>query len=84
MPIPLWQILLKANSSPDKDALTCDECFILVEHLADQLVDDADWERLLHIAQEHLLRCPDCRERHLQRLHELVARRREHSARHPT
>ncbi len=72
MPLPLWQILLKITPARPKTALTCDECFVLLYHLAEGLASGADLDSLLQAAHRHLARCPECREHHLQRLSELL------------
>ncbi len=72
-PLPLWQILVRSlQNAPDRD-LTCDECFAVLEYLADSAVAGADPDRLRRSARRHLAHCPDCREHHLRRLRELEA-----------
>ncbi len=73
---PLWKILLKSKGAERGGTLTCEECFVLVEQLAEQVLDGADWKSAMQVAQAHLARCPECREHHWRRLSELVARRR--------
>jgi predicted anti-sigma-YlaC factor YlaD len=67
---PFWQIL--ADSS-EAATLTCDECFIILEYLADEAAEGADLPTLHRAVQSHLARCPDCRAHHLQRLSKLEA-----------
>ena len=69
----LWQILLKTQAQPDA-ALTYDECFAILDYLADQAADGANLESLRQAVYMHLARCPDCRERYLQRLGEMESR----------
>lgn len=69
----LWRVLLKLTSRRADATLTCDECFLLLDYLADQAANGADADRLLRTARQHLARCPRCREQHLQRLRELEA-----------
>jgi hypothetical protein len=37
MSAPLWQILLKVQQSPDTVPLDCEECFLLLEFMINQL-----------------------------------------------
>ncbi|HET7090799.1 MAG TPA: hypothetical protein VFL17_19375 [Anaerolineae bacterium] len=72
---PLWQILTRAASRASPNCvLACDECFVALEYLAELLDADVDPKDLWHAAQRHLARCPDCREHHRQRIHDLEAR----------
>ncbi|MFQ5576606.1 MAG: hypothetical protein ACE5G8_06410 [Anaerolineae bacterium] len=76
---PLWQILLKAKSKASTAALTCDECFWLLEYLTEAAaaggpaLDEADAKELARIARTHLNACPHCREHHLAELRRLEA-----------
>jgi hypothetical protein len=72
---PLWQTLTRAagRASPNS-VLACDECFAALEYLAELLDANVDPKDLWHAAQRHLARCPDCREHHRQRIHDLEAR----------
>ncbi len=67
---PLWQILTRAAHSPNT-TLTCEECFVALEYLAELASARGDPDELWKAAQRHLARCPDCREHHLQRIKEL-------------
>ena len=69
---PFWQTLVAADSD-ESIALTCDECFIILEYLAEEAAEGADLQPLQKTAQHHLSHCPDCREHHLKRLIELEA-----------
>ena len=69
---PFWQTLVAADSD-ESIALTCDECFIILEYLAEEAAEGADLQTLQQAAQHHLTHCPDCREHHLKRLIELEA-----------
>ena len=81
---PIWQILTHAAESPNS-VLACDECFAALDaaRLADWLDAGGDPKTLWHAAQRHLARCPDCREHHRQRIHELEARLVERSQSRP-
>lgn len=74
LPLSLWQILLKIIPARSNPPLTCDECFILLDHLAEQLAGGTALDSLLQAIHRHLAHCPECREHHLQRLRELEAR----------
>lgn len=67
---PLWEILA-ASSSKDDTELACDECFAVLEYLADEATEGANLQVLLQTARRHLVHCPDCREHHEQRLSRL-------------
>ncbi len=67
---PLWEILA-VSSSKDDTQLTCDECFAVVEYLADEATAGADPQALLQTARRHLIHCPDCREHRERRLSRL-------------
>lgn len=67
---PLWEILLAAESNNPCE-LTCDECFAIIEYLADELAGGADLQIIKRAAQRHLTHCPDCRQHHQRRLREI-------------
>ncbi len=66
----LWRILLKSQAQPDTP-LTCDECFAILDYLADQAARGADAASLRQAVQKQLARCPDCREQYGEWLREL-------------
>ena len=70
LPRPLWEILLAAESNNPRE-LTCDECFAIIEYLADELADGADSQTIKRAARQHLTHCPDCRQHHERRLREI-------------
>lgn len=74
---PFWQTLVAADSGENL-ALTCDECFAILEYLAEEAAEGADLQTLQKAAQHHLTQCPDCREHHLKRLIELEAQLAAH------
>jgi len=47
-----------------RTVLTCDECLVALEHLADTLDATGDPENWWQAVQRHLARCPECREYH--------------------
>jgi hypothetical protein len=65
----LYKISLKKFNTP----LTCDECFVLLEHIAEELSRGNEATRALEAVRQHLAHCPRCREHHLQRLRALEA-----------
>jgi hypothetical protein len=69
---PFWQTLVAADSG-ENIVLTCDECFTILEYLAEEAAEGADLQTLQKAAQHHLTHCPDCRAHHLKRLIELEA-----------
>jgi len=66
----LWRILLKSQARPDIP-LTCDECFAILDYLADRAARGADVASLRHAVQKQLARCPDCREQYGEWLRKL-------------
>lgn len=68
---PFWQILVVAAEHGAKVPLNCDECFTLLEYLAEAAIQGADKRYLLEAVKRHVQRCPDCREHHLERLRHL-------------
>ena len=69
---PLWQILLLARNGDEGVTLTCEDCFLILEYLADthhKIETDADFLRT--IAGKHLSCCPDCGQYYQQRLEQL-------------
>ena len=51
--------------------MTCDECFAIMEQLADEAIEGLDSEMIHHAIQRSIAHCPDCTEHHQQRLAEL-------------
>jgi hypothetical protein len=70
---PLWQLCAE-----DPSALTCDECFALLEHYAELLAEGG--HALIPKVIEHLRRCPECKQQHREALVSLLARCSESSA----
>ncbi|MFQ5407410.1 MAG: hypothetical protein ACE5FI_03180, partial [Anaerolineales bacterium] len=52
---------------------TCDECFAILEYLADRAIAGADADHILEIAHAHIEKCPNCYADHARRLRELEA-----------
>lgn len=67
----LWEMLVAPGDSDRATAPTCDECFAILEYLADTAAAGGDSEALRQAARRHLTQCPNCREHHLRRLQEL-------------
>ena len=70
---PFWQILIIAAQHGAYVPLNCDECFQILEFLADEAVRGVEERYLVRAVRNHLDRCPECREHHLQRLREIEA-----------
>ena len=69
---PLWQLLLKARSGGDDVKLNCQDCFLILEFLADIHHNlGTDIKFLRELASKNLSCCPDCRQFYLKRLEEL-------------
>jgi hypothetical protein len=67
----LWEILVASRGAKNDARLNCDECFILMEHLAHVAVDWLDLDEARVLVMEHMQHCPACREHHLKKLEEL-------------
>ena len=70
---PIWEILTDAAEPGTEVTLTCDECFVIMEHLADEAIKGVDPETLYRAIRRYIAHCPDCNEHHKQRLAELEA-----------
>lgn len=68
---PFWRILVLAAENGAQVPLNCDECFLILEYLAEAAAYGADERYLRQVVRRHIECCPDCREHHLQRLNEL-------------
>lgn len=68
---PLWQVLITFKDSSASNSLNCDECFLIMEHLADEALAGVNEEELKSAIKQHLRYCLDCQEHHLQRLSEI-------------
>jgi hypothetical protein len=55
----LWQVLARAAEQPDAP-MTCDDCVVVMDTLADLLSDGIPPEEVLAVAEKYLWRCPDC------------------------
>ena len=71
---PIWKILALAAENGARVPLTCDECFVILEFLADVAMGGAKEEYLLELVRRHLKRCPCCWEHHLEKLRFMEAR----------
>ena len=72
--IALWQVLLKLKPDRPDAALSCDECFTLLDYVAEQLAGGAAIMDYSQAIRQHLAHCLGCQEHHLQRLNDLEAR----------
>ena len=68
--LPLWRLLLNAISERPR-RLTCEECFALMAHFADLLMQGQRASEVGRRAKRHLRHCPECREHHERRLQAL-------------
>lgn len=68
---PLWQILASLLRAPDAMRLSCDECFAVLEYLAEVGAAGGRTETIQEAVRQHLAACPSCRQKHLQRLQEM-------------
>jgi hypothetical protein len=57
---PLWQLLIDFRDSQKAQALSCDECFTILEFYADQLASGVDPHALQPAIKRNLTHCPDC------------------------
>jgi hypothetical protein len=55
----LWEVLLHATAS-QQESLSCEECFVLLDYLADLLASGYRPQAVLPLAQKYLQRCPRC------------------------
>ena len=57
----VWQVLARAAQDPDAP-LTCEDCVVVMDTLADLLTDGLPPEEVLVVADKYLRRCPNCHE----------------------
>jgi hypothetical protein len=57
---PLWELLIAAKD-PDLYAMTCEECFAVLDYFAGQLAEGANPKEFRGPVVSHLSRCPECR-----------------------
>jgi hypothetical protein len=69
----LWKLLLKTIDVNNNAALTCSECFAILEYLADADLAGVDRDILLPLARQHLHACPDRQQYYRQRLDQLAS-----------
>ena len=68
---PLWQVLLHATAD-QQDPLSCEECFVVMDYLADLLSTGHPAQHVLSMGEKYLQRCPECREEHRRAMAELL------------
>lgn len=68
---PIWKLLIKVSESDQVEKLTCDECFNILDYLADEAIRGIDLNVLREALHRHMEHCADCREHHLKKLEEL-------------
>ena len=57
-------ILVRAILSTREDEIDCDRCFEELDRFVELELDGTDAAAALPLVQDHLARCPDCREEH--------------------
>jgi predicted anti-sigma-YlaC factor YlaD len=67
----LWQVLLHATADHD-DPLSCEECFVLMDYLADLLSTGHPADLVLAMGEKYLQRCPECRQEHRRAIAEFL------------
>jgi hypothetical protein len=67
----LWKVLLQATAN-GTSSLSCDECFVLMDHLSDLLAGGYSLQAVLPLAEKYLERCPNCQDEYVQDLQELL------------
>lgn len=72
----LWQILITIKNNSTSTSLTCDECFVYMEHLVEEALVGVEEEALKAGIRQHMDHCPDCQDHHLQKLSEMEEKRR--------
>jgi hypothetical protein len=55
---PLWQVLVQA--AQDDAPLSCDECYVLMDYLADLLAEGIHSSQVLSLADRYVASCRDC------------------------
>jgi hypothetical protein len=54
--------LLQAIYSTRPDEVSCDECFEMADLYAEMVMEGVDAGQVLPMVEDHLARCPGCRE----------------------
>ncbi len=57
---PLWQLLIDFYNPAATRRLSCEECFIVLDFLAEQLASDSHPEALQPLIKQKLAGCPNC------------------------
>lgn len=79
----LWQILLRA-AGDQESPLSCDDCAVLMETLAEMLADGYPLDEVMPVADKYLRRCPDCQDEYRRALAELALVRQRQERRRET
>lgn len=66
----LWQVLLRVATA-EEETLSCEDCAILIDYLADLLANGHAPAEILPLAGRYLERCPDCHHEYQRTLEEL-------------
>ena len=65
---PIWQIMAAASETGGEVTLTCDECFIILDHLAGMALAGAKDRDLKIAVRSYLAHCPDCADYYERRI----------------
>ena len=68
---PLWRLLLTVFKRGKEEPLDCDECFMVMEYLAD-IRSDIEKEKFRKLVRDHVLACPNCFDHYQQRLEKMA------------
>ena len=72
---PLWRLLLSILEQKPETDFTCDECFHMLEYLADiKARNVVDARRLHELIKRHLAVCPECSEHYARVLEQMESR----------
>ena len=69
--LQLWELLIALEQPGNDRALTCNQCFAIVDLLSLAIELDLEREQLFDLVQRRLARCPGCREKLLSKLEKL-------------
>ncbi len=66
---PLWKLLLATSEGSETAVFNCDECFLILEYLAELNLSAQINKNDLHkLVDQHLAGCPTCLEYYLERI----------------
>lgn len=70
---PIWQIMAAASQPGGDVTLTCDECFVILDHLAGLALAGAKDRDFKITVRSYLAHCPDCADYYDSRIEEIRA-----------